>query len=181
MKNHVSIFLLLCFVMYHFGYYAFYFSYDSHLERKWEAIIFSESSLVPEETLMEIPLSAPYMANQEEFQPTNTSFEKDGQFYRAIKQRYQNDTLQVVVVPDTARGVLDTTVKKWISFLTSDELPQDQNGKSLLQLLVKDYLRAEKFAMGNITTSFDFVSPGFTSIYYSNPFFQQVSPPPQLG
>ena len=86
---------------------------------------------------MEIPLSAPYMANQEEFHATNTRFEKDGQYFRAIKQRYQNDTLQVIYVPDTSRKALDSTVQKWISSLVDDELPQDQGGKNFLSYLQK--------------------------------------------
>jgi hypothetical protein len=167
--------------MYHFGYYALYFSFDQHLENKWEQMIYSEKSIDAEETLIEIPLSAPYMANEEEFKPTNTSFEKDGQFYRAIKQRYQNDTLQIIVVQDAARGVLDNTVKKWISFLTEDEIPQNQNGKSLIKLLAKDYLQPEKYGMDFSIVTHDFVSPGFSFFNYSNPFFQHLSPPPQVG
>src|SRR5690606_6502367 len=127
LKTSLSIFLLSCFAIYHFGYYALYFSYDQHLERKWEKMIYSDASIEGKEMLIEIPLSMPYMANQEEFQATNTPYEKDGKYFRVIKQRYQNDTLQMVVLPDVERRVLDKTVKKWISFLTEDDIPQDQN------------------------------------------------------
>lgn len=167
--------------MYHFGYYAFYYSFDQHLESKWEEIIYSESSLDAKEILLEIPLSAPYMANQEEFQPTNTSYEKDGQFFRAIKQRYQNDTLQVVVVSDTARSLLDNTVKKWISFLTTDELPQDYDGTTSMKLFVKDYIKSapflfEAYTRGTINSGLAF----FTNIYV-NPEKGIFSPPPQIS
>lgn len=67
--------------MYHFGYYAMYFSFDQHLENKWEQMIYSEKLIDAEETLIEIPLSVPYMVNEEEFKPTNTSSEKDVQFH----------------------------------------------------------------------------------------------------
>ena len=69
--------------------------------------IYGEKQVQLEEQILEIPLNAPYLANQEDFQATNTRFELEGNYYRAIKQRYQNDTLQVVYVPDTARKVLD--------------------------------------------------------------------------
>lgn len=144
-------------------------------------MIYSENSKLARETLIEIPLSAPYMANQEDFRPTNTSFEKDGQFFRAIKQRYQNDTLQVIVVPDTARGVLTNTVKKWISHLTDDEIPQDQNSKTVISLLVKDYIQPEKRALV-LTNAKKQIDPvGFIFSNYTNPFFQLDSPPPQIG
>ena len=181
MKKALSIFLFLCFVLYHFGYYAFYFSYDHHLESEWQEIIYSENSIDAHQMLIEIPLSAPYMANQEEFQPTNTSFEKDGKFFRAIKQRYQNDTLQIVVVPDTARAVLNSTVKKWVSYLTEDAIPQDQNGKTVIKHIVKDYLQPGKNTI-KLTPSISYLnSPEFIFSNYSNPFFQLVSPPPQAG
>lgn len=178
LKNGLSLFLLLCFAMYHFGYYAFYFSYDQHIESKWEDMIYSENSIEAEETLIEIPLSAPYMSNQEVFQPTNTSFEKDGQFFRAIKQRYQNDTLQIVVVRDTARGMLDNTVKKWISFLTEDEIPQDQNGKTVIMLLVKDYLQPVPFLFKAYTNTKLNSRIGFIAYLYLDPTLGVESPPP---
>lgn len=179
MKKAPAIFLLACFAIYHFGYYAFYFSFDYHLENQWADQIYGETYGHLEERLLEIPLSAPYMSNQDEFQPTNTRFEKDGKYFRAIKQRYQNDTLQLVYVADTARGVLDNTVKKWISSLTEDEMPQDQNGKSLAKTFIKDYIQPELY---NLEKSFAFANEdkiGFIFSTYMSPFFQLDSPPPQ--
>ena len=130
---------------------------------------------------MEIPLSAPYMANQEEFQPTNTRFEKDGKYFRAIKQRYQNDTLQVVYVPDTARRVLESTVKSWISSLTDDQLPQDQNGKLQLKLFAKDYLEPEVFQIASVEQKSIEDKIGFIFSAYMSPYFILDSPPPQAS
>lgn len=130
---------------------------------------------------MEIPLSAPYMANQDDFQATNTRFEKDGKYFRAIKQRYQNDTLQIVYVPDTARRVLESTVKSWISSLTDDELPQDQNGKMQLKLFVKDYLEPEVFEIELIALGSAKGMIGFIFSPYMSPYFVLDSPPPQVS
>lgn len=63
---------------------------------------------------MEIPLSLPYMVSEEDFQIANTSFEKVGHYFRIIKQRYVNDTLQVVYVPDTAKRNINETIKFWV-------------------------------------------------------------------
>lgn len=131
--------------------------------------------------MMEIPLSAPYMSNQEEFQPTNTRFEKDGKYFRAIKQRYQNDTLQVVYVADTARKALDSTVATWISSLTEDELPQGQNGKIQLMLFAKDYLEASPFQLNIVTHIATKDKIGFIFSPYLSPLFTLDSPPPQVS
>lgn len=181
MKKILPIFLLVCFALYHFGYYAFYFSYDRHLEGKWEAVIYGESQLEVQEKLIEIPLSMPYMANQEEFQPTNTPYEKDGKYYRVIKQRYQNDTLQLIVLPDTERRVLDSTVKKWISLITEDEVPQDQNGSVAVKFFVKDYIQPSPFDfMAYPNTVLD-SSMGYLPHGYISPACRIDSPPPQFS
>lgn len=181
MKKALAILLLACFAIYQFGYYAFYFSFDYHLENQWADQIYGVSQGDLEERLLEIPLSAPYMSNQDEFQPTNTRFEKDGKYFRAIKQRYQNDTLQLVYVADTARGVLDNTVKKWISSLTEDEIPQDQNGKSLAKTFIKDYIQPELYKIEKpVALAFE-NKIGYDFLIYMSPYFALDSPPPQLS
>jgi hypothetical protein len=181
LRKAVAIALLICFVLYHFGYYGFYYSYNFRLENQWQDKIYGEQLGSLEERMMQIPLAAPYMANQEEFQPTNTRFEKDGTYFRAIKQRYQNDTLQIVYVPDTARKALESTVKSWISSLTEDELPQDQNGKMQLKVFVKDYLEPEVYHLEMVASGAVKDKIGFIFSTYMSPSFTLDSPPPQVS
>lgn len=179
MRKAVSIVLLVCFAIFHFGYYAFYFSANSSLESTWKDRIYGSELGSLEERIMEIPLSAPYMSNQEDFQATNTRFEKDGNYYRAIKQRYQNDTLQIVYVPDTARQVLESSVKQWITSLVDDELPQDQQGKNFLKLFAKDYLESGLIGLSDPARSGYEIQIGFIFSTYMSPYFTLDSPPPQ--
>jgi hypothetical protein len=181
LRKVLAIALLVCFAIFHFGYYVFYFSANLSIENRWKDQIYSDQIGLLEERIMEIPLNAPYMSNQEEFQATNTRFEKDGNFFRAVKQRYQNDTLQVVYVPDTARRVLDSTVKKWISSLVDDELPQDQGGKNFLKLFAKDYLETNVFGLISPNRMGYEIMIGFIFSPYMSPYFVLDSPPPQLG
>lgn len=180
MRKAVAILLLLCFALFHFGYYAFYFSANISIENRWQDQIYSDQITFKQERLLEIPLNAPYMANQEEFQSINTKFEKDGKYFRAIKQRYQNDTLQVVYVPDTARKTLDSTVKKWITSLTDHELPQDQNGKNFLKLFAKDYLESTLTKLVKPDLQGFTLLIGFIFSPYMSPYFTLESPPPQV-
>lgn len=179
MKNAVAIALLFCFVLFHFGYYAVYLSANVSLERNWMDQIYGEHQVQLEEQILEIPLNAPYLANQEEFQATNTRFELEGNYYRAIKQRYQNDTLQVVYVPDTARKVLDVTVKKWISALAEDQLPQDQEASNLGMQFAKDYLGNELLSFEGISSTKFTTEIGFIFSTYLSPGFTLEGPPPQ--
>jgi len=181
LRNLVAIALLLCFAIYHFGYYAFYYSYQYKMESNWNDKIYGEQIGILEERLMEIPLSAPYMANQDDFQATNTRFEKAGQYFRAIKQRYQNDTLQVVYVPDTARRVLESTVQIWISSLTEDVLPINQNGKIFIKLLVKDYLQPVCFFYSTSVKTKVCSFRTYIADLYLDPALKIDSPPPLIS
>ncbi len=181
MKNAVAIALLFCFVLFHFGYYAFYFSVNSSIEASWEDKIYGVQDQNLKEATLFIPIRAPYLANQEDFQATNTRFEKDGKFFRAIKQRFQNDTLQVVYVEDMEREVLDITVKKWISSLNEDELPQDHSSKTFVKLFAKDYLPSFLVEIpAPIAFQLETIQKIATFLNYKNPSFSIDAPPPQL-
>ncbi|SHO63687.1 hypothetical protein [Algoriphagus zhangzhouensis] len=181
MRKLISISLLLCFAIYHFGYYAFYYSHQYQIESNWHDKIYSSLDVGLEERIMEVPLAAPYMANQEEFQATNTRFEKDGKYFRAIKQRYQNDTLQIVYVPDTARKTLESTVQQWISLVTDDDFSGENSNSTLLKVFVKDYVESQMIDFVAIQEVISIQHQGFIFSSYKNPIFQQNSPPPQVS
>ncbi|WP_143962464.1 hypothetical protein [Litoribacter populi] len=122
MRKFASIALLLFFSFYQFGYYYFYLSLTHTIEEQWSQLVYSED-FAPSALLMEVPISIPYMTNQEEFSETNLTFSKDGKRFRAIKQRYANDTLQLIYTPDTAQNMLDTVVKNWVSSISGEQLP----------------------------------------------------------
>lgn len=180
LKKGIAILLLVSFTLYHFGYYAFYFSFKLKIESNWAEHVFSDSHDNLDIKLLEVPLSIPYMADQEEFQVTNTSFEKDGQYFRVIKQRYAKDTLQLVYVPDTAKKNLDQTIRQWISSLVHDEIPDGSGNSLLTKSFAKDYTQPDN--------GFDFFVPHFAKKHFSGFIFsdyqnrdiQLKTPPPEL-
>lgn len=129
---------------------------------------------------MEIPISLPYMADEEEFRATNTHFEKDGQHFRAIKQRYVKDTLQIIYVPDTAKRTLNNTIQLWVSSLVQDEIPDSGNNSLLSKAFVKDYTQPiNKIDLG-IKLIEEKQLIGFIFSTYKNQSLEVNSPPPQL-
>lgn len=140
-KKTTAILLLCCFWLYHFGYYGLYFSFTLQVEKQWGERIYNDSSTASMEKILEIPLSLPYMVSEEEFRIANTSFEKNGQYFRIIKQRYVNDTLQVVYVPDTAKRNINEKIKLWVTSLVQDELPDGTNKTPMSKIFDKDYVQ----------------------------------------
>jgi hypothetical protein len=180
LRKGISILLLVCFTLYHFGYYGVYFAFKLQLEQHWVEKIYAAAGESQGERLMEIPLSVPYLADEEEFRPTNTSFVKDGKHYRAIKQRYIQDTLQVVYVPDTAKSNLTSTIKQWVNTLIQDELPDSGSGKLLVKIFAKDYIQPlHELGLGIAATETkNYI--GFIFSTYQNQSPNLNSPPPEL-
>ncbi|MCF1749642.1 hypothetical protein [Mariniradius sediminis] len=181
MRKPIAILLLCCFALYHFGYYVAYFSFRLQVEKHWVDKIYSDSSAALEEKMMEIPLSIPYMVSEEEFRVANTSFEKDGQFFRIIKQRYVNDTLQVVYVPDTAKRTMNETIKLWVTSLVHDDLPDGANNTLLSKIFVKDYTQpVNDFQFRSfIPVQKHYI--GFIFLPFDQLTINIHTPPPELG
>lgn len=129
---------------------------------------------------MEIPISVPYMADQDEFQITNTTFEKNGQNYRAVKQRYANDTLRIIYVPDTAKNKLDNVVKKWITSVVSDEIPAENSNSLLYKIFIKDYTKPNLDVVIAPFLNQEKNYIGFIFSPYNELFMSNNTPPPEL-
>jgi len=124
-KQLITFVLIALFSFYQLGYYFIYFSSQQRLENAWIDKIFQDNDGFQNQKMLEIPISLPYYTDQEDFQDANTSFEKDGYYYRAIKQRYMKDTLQIIYVPDDAKNQLNQSIISWVKTLVQKEFPNE--------------------------------------------------------
>lgn len=182
MRKPVAILLLCCFALYHFGYFFAYFSVRLQIEKHWDGKIYDQSMAGIEQKIMEIPLSIPYMASEEEFRTVNFAFEKGGQYFRAIKQRYLNDTLQIVYVPDTANRSLNRVVQQWVGTVVQDELPGQMSNSILAKMaFFKDYSMPQngfQFQAAPIAVDKEYI--GLIFLPFKSMVLSVDSPPPQL-
>jgi len=154
--------------------------YQTHLEKQWLKQIYGESDQQLQEITFDIPLSIPYLSNQENFQSVNTTFEKNGKYYRAIKQRYQNDTLQVVAVRDTSLQILDNTITTWISSLVDND-GSSSDSQISFKFFVKDYIPPYIEFFKSLTFELVKPNPNERNTIYHSLFFLLLTPPPQIG
>jgi len=132
--------------------------------------------------MMEIPLSLPYMANQDDFQTTNLSMEVDGQFLRVVKQRYQNDTLQVVYIKDQQKQKLNEQVSDWIKSITDNSQNNKQNHKLLFaKFFPKDFIANEISNVQIWSSKLDSTNINTSQTDYRDIFLSLKTPPPQFG
>uniref|UniRef100_UPI004047B471 hypothetical protein n=2 Tax=Roseivirga sp. TaxID=1964215 RepID=UPI004047B471 len=146
MKRIPAILLLVCLGIYQFGYYAADFSVGLQIERKWSDKIFSEEGEYENSFVMNIPIDIPYMPNDQDFKVVNSSFEKDGQFFRVLEQRYQDGNLQLVVVADTYKSNLEVLIKDWIDANAAD-IEGNLMSKSPLKVLTNQYTPTSEFKL----------------------------------
>lgn len=138
MKKAISFLLLTCFILYNFGYYVVYFSVNSHIEKNWAEKIYGDQEILNQKTL-KIPISLHYANDDQDFKEINSLFEKDGEYFRIIKQKYAKDTLTVVYVSDNQKNNLETTIKKWAASMAQEG--QTNSGKIDFNNFVKDYMQ----------------------------------------
>lgn len=140
MKKGLSTILLIIFLFNVGGYYIVYwglrYNTDQQLASRLDANLYD-----PEETiLLKIPVTLPYPIESNGFQRVDGSFEHNGEFFKLIKNKLQDDTLYVVCIRDHETRRLVKTMKDYVS-LTQGLADQNSSQKTLhfLSKLAKDY------------------------------------------
>nr|WKN35758.1 hypothetical protein K4G66_25655 [Tunicatimonas sp. TK19036] len=140
MRQAAAIVLLFVLVLYHLGYYGFYLVASYQLDNDWQEKAFQEDFDEDKLLYTAIPFAVPYQRNQPEYEPANGGkVEVEGKFYRVVRQRYANDTLHVMYMPDVLQEELQLSVDKWLA--TIIPLPgSDSEGQQLWLSLTKSFL-----------------------------------------
>ncbi len=140
MNRLSAVILLVTFLLYHTGYYVFYLFSSYAIEASWGNKIgaddFHENQL--RETFL--PISIPYLPDQENFVKKTGKFELDGRFFRVLKQRYAKDTIHIIYVQDVESQHLATSFRQWIASL-NPEGAAERGSEKVLFTFVKNYLR----------------------------------------
>lgn len=140
MKKVLSILLLVVFLFNVGGYYIVFwglrFQKDKQLSSRLDANLYD-----PGETIeLKIPITLPYPVQSEEFQRVDGRFERDGQFYKLVKHKLQDDTLHIICIRDHATRHLVDAMSDYVQ-LTQALGGTDTNQKALhyLSKLIKVY------------------------------------------
>lgn len=106
--------------------------------------------------------------------------EIDGEFLRVVKQRYQNDTLQIVYLKDHKQQNLENQVAGWIKSIT-DKSPKNNKERNQLfaKLFPKDFMANEFYAFQALDRDIDSNGIRTSHTDYTDIFLKLNSPPPQ--
>ena len=142
MKRTVAIFLLVVFLFNVGGYYIVFWGLRHHAERvltdRLDAGIYSG-----EETIeLKIPVTLPYPIQQRDFERVDGKFEHDGQHYKLVKHKLENDTMYVVCIRDVQEKKLLTTMKDYVK-LANDLPANTKKSNNFFSKLLKDFESAD--------------------------------------
>lgn len=182
MKRLSAILLLSCIGLYQFGFFIADFWVGKHIEKKWSTEILAEQVNLDNSFILKVPISVPYMPDDQDFKVVNSSYEENGRHYRVIEQRYRNDTLELRVVSDAYKSTLDTIIKDWISNSMA-AAQSDAIGKIPFKNISKEY-NFYQFSLKPKTTYLldnELKAGTYLSPLYANPKLDFPSEPPELS
>lgn len=178
MKRGASLFLLTCLFIYQFGYYGMYVAFQYHLESEWAQTVYDKE--FADKHLLEIPMRIPYLIDNDDFHPTNISFQLDGVSYRGIYKRFVDEALQLVYVPDHAQVKLDYSLKQWALKLIPENTQDSEKPVTLAKSMGYDYLAPNSLQMLPTYPALFSFEVGFFETQYVS-YIGDISTPPPNG
>lgn len=131
-----------------------------------------------EVTVLTIPLNLPYPVEEGVYERVNGEFEYNGDYYKLIKQKLENDTLFIVCYKDTHEKRIETAMADYTK-LANDIPTQSKQALTFLAKLFKDFNTTPRYTLSTTACVFDevnFSDQEFTIIDRDHPI---ESPPPE--
>jgi hypothetical protein len=94
---------------------------------------------VSQAVTLKLPMSVPYMQDNDDFVRVDGVIEHEGEHYRLVKQKYANDTLTIICVRDAARKKITEDMANYVSTFT-DKIPGHSDNAKQSITFIKDFL-----------------------------------------
>jgi hypothetical protein len=180
LKKGLAIVFLVVFLFNVGGYYVVFWGLRFHTDQKLTDRVKANLYQADEIVEIKIPVTLPYPIQDQGFQPVDGRFEHNGEHFKLIKHKYDNDTLYVVCIRDFETRRLVNTMRNYVELTNGfDGTAPNQKALNFLSKLIKDFCSHDSI---NIVCEF--------SILSSDPFFKPTqafigpvlpvhSPPPR--
>jgi hypothetical protein len=130
-----------------------------------------------EAVTIKFPLNLAYPIHATEFERINGSFEHQGEFYKLVKQKLENDTLYIICIKDLEKKELNTFFSSFTK--ASHDQPVNSSAFKLLCSYSKDFEPSTSFQVNLIPA----LSPSIYSFhdeYIIVKDYPVVTPPPEF-
>jgi hypothetical protein len=121
LKKAISIVLLTLFLFnvggYYLAFWALEYKVNNDLTVRLDRNQYSESETFE----LKVPVALPYPVYQTEYERVDGKFEYNGEFYKLVKHKLQNDTLYIVCIKNLDQKELVNTITDYVNI--SNDLP----------------------------------------------------------
>jgi hypothetical protein len=176
MKKTVSIFLIAILLLNVMGYYGLFIGlqYKNSLQitQRLDANDYRH-----EETItLKVPLTIPYFGDKE-YERVDGEIEHKGEFYRLVKQKFEQDTLYIVCIKDARSKQINKALGNYVKTFTDQS--SDRSDTKTVPHFIKDYITTS-FNLGSSSTGWSLpVLHHMDERTIVNPYFLIISPPPE--
>jgi hypothetical protein len=123
-----------------------------------------------------VPLAVPYGTDSRNYESVNGEFEKDGEIYRLVKQRFYQDTLYIVCIKDEKTSKINSALEDFVQSFAGQE--DDSQQKSVSQNLIKDYVNTKIALIPAVTGWEEEVVKVPAVHYFFDSYFATIVHPP---
>ena len=175
MKKIVTISLVLLFLLYQVGFIAVYWVSLFKIEDHWQAKFEYDQPFKK----VTIPISVPYWTDQDDYRPVDGKLELGGIHYRKVFQKYEKDTIHVLVVRDTMSEKLEEVTRNLITSQNSSPHKSNKSAKNFI-FLKNDLQLADDFQWKlNEIDIFSTYNSEY-KFFFSTRFISVETPPPKI-
>jgi hypothetical protein len=179
LKRVFAIFFLVIFLFQVGGYYIVFLgmqhSAKQALLHRLDADNYAESDLI----VLTIPLSLPYPLHGGEFERVDGEFEHQGQQYKVVKQKLDNDTLFIACIRDEKGSMISAAFSDFTK--VAHNLPvNSKKAMNVLSKLYKDFKSTEFKMFYRSRFVYERAYLAHTSITPPGPLLAVDSPPPEF-
>ena len=139
MKKGVTLIMLFVFLLNVLGYYGIFVGLRLRNVQELVQKLDNNSYNASETFTFKIPISVPYANDSRDFVRVDGEFEQDGEVYRLVEQRLDQDTLYIVCVKDQESKKINQALADYVKTFTDKPASEKQNAKTAFSL-IKDYI-----------------------------------------
>ncbi len=122
-----------------------------------------------------VPLAVPYGTDSKSYERVDGEFEKDGEIYRLVKQRFFQDTLYIVCIKDEKTTRINNALEDFVQSFAGHE---DDSQQSAAPGMIKDYVNTV-ITLTTAVTGWekDVIQVSATEYFFDSYFASIVHPP----
>jgi hypothetical protein len=181
LKRGLSLILLIVFLFNVGGYYIVFLGLHFQLDQELTSRLDNGSYDVEETVHLKIPMSLPYPIHSGGFERVDGRFEHNGEYFRLIKHKWNNDTLYIVCIRDHGTRELVSTMISYVQHtLGLENSGRDQKALNYLSKLIKDFFPQQDIKLLHQNGFSMRLDLGEKPESFSQPEIPVHAPPPRI-